>query len=95
MDQRYGSFVWDIKKERENVQKHGVNFETAARAFMDPGRRIYIDERHSAHEERMFCIGKVSGRTLTVRFTYRNGVIRIYGAGYWRKGRRYYETKDD
>jgi hypothetical protein len=28
---------------------------------------------------------------VTVRFTYREGVIRIYGAGYWRKGRKIYE----
>jgi hypothetical protein len=30
---------------------------------------------------------------LTVRFTYRGDVIRLFGAGYWRKGRRIYEQK--
>jgi len=29
---------------------------------------------------------------LTVRFTYRGSVIRIIGAGYWRKGRKIYES---
>jgi hypothetical protein len=29
---------------------------------------------------------------LTVRFTYRSGVIRIIGAGYWRKGKKIYEA---
>ena len=28
---------------------------------------------------------------LTVRFTLRNGAIRVIGAGYWRKQRRLYE----
>jgi len=28
------------------------------------------------------------------RFTYREDKIRIFGAGYWRKGRFYYEKKD-
>jgi hypothetical protein len=28
---------------------------------------------------------------VTVRFTLREGVIRIYGAGYWRKGKKIYE----
>jgi hypothetical protein len=28
---------------------------------------------------------------MTVRFTCRRGVIRIFGAGYWRRGRRIYE----
>ena len=94
MDRHFGSFVWDVKKASDNVRKHGVDFETAVRVFKDPGRKIYIDERHSESEERLFCLGKVSGKVLTVRFTYREGRIRIYGAGYWRQGRRYYEQTD-
>ena len=31
---------------------------------------------------------------LTVRFTYRNRVIRIIGAGYWRKGKRIHEQEN-
>ena len=34
-----------------------------------------------------FCFGAVDGGVLTVHFTWRAGVIRIFGAGYWRKGR--------
>lgn len=30
---------------------------------------------------------------LTVRFTIRSGIIRVIGAGYWRKQRKIYETK--
>jgi len=94
MDRHFGSFVWDVKKETANVRKHGVDFETAARAFKDPYRKIYTDEKHGEAEDRLFCLGKVSGRVLTVRFIYREGTIRIYGAGYWRRGRRYYEQAD-
>jgi hypothetical protein len=36
----------------------------------------------------------VNDGILTVRFTYRGHVIRIYGAGYWRKGRRIYEEQN-
>ena len=95
MDRHFGSFVWDGRKESANIRKHGVNFEIAAQVFKDPARKIYVDERHGVDEERLFCIGKVAGKTLTVRFTYREGMIRIYGAGYWRKGRRYYEQTGD
>ncbi len=28
---------------------------------------------------------------MTVRFTYRENVIRIIGAGYWRRGKKIYE----
>jgi len=88
------SFVWDADKEQENIHKHGVDFAAAAKAFKDPKRKIYVDSKHSEKEERMFCLGKVLGRVLTVRFTYRGDKIRIIGAGYWRKGAVYYEKND-
>jgi uncharacterized protein len=31
---------------------------------------------------------------MTVRFTYREAHIRIFGAGYWRKGKRIYEQQN-
>ncbi len=95
MDKIFGSFIWDREKELANIRKHGVNFITAAKAFKDAERRIYIDSKHIEKEERFFCIGKVDNMILTVRFTYRENKIRIFGAGYWRKGREYYEKEDD
>lgn len=91
--ENHNSFIWDFDKELVNIDKHGVDFVTAARAFKDPKRKIYIDSKHSKKEERFFCIGKVDDEVLTVRFTYRADKIRIIGAGYWRKGERYYEKK--
>lgn len=93
MNETKGDFAWDTRKEKINIRKHGINFITAAKAFKDPKRKIFIDSRHSEKEQRYFCIGKVRNKILTVRFTYREGKIRIYGAGYWRKGRRYYERE--
>ena len=45
-------------------------------------------------EDRFFCFGKVKGGVMTVRFTYREGIIRIIGAGYWRKGKKIYEKEN-
>ena len=84
-------FEWDEKKNRENQDKHGVTFEVAQYAFADPKRVIAKDVSHSREEERYYCFGKVEDGTLTVRFTYRDSVIRIIGAGYWRKGKQTYE----
>jgi uncharacterized DUF497 family protein len=42
-------------------------------------------------EQRYFCFGRIDDAVLTVRFTHRDGKIRIIGAGYWRKGRKLYE----
>ena len=94
MDYSSGDFVWDMEKERANVRKHGVDFSAAAQAFRDPRRKIYADSKHSAHESRLFCMGKVGDRVLTVRYVWRHGKIRIFGAGCWRKGARYYEQED-
>ncbi|MBU0952640.1 MAG: BrnT family toxin [Elusimicrobia bacterium] len=94
MDVKVGSFIWDVEKEIQNEHKHKIDFHTAFHAFKDPERKIYIDSKHSKQEERLFCIGKVDNRVLTVRFTYREGKIRIFRAGYWRKGEQYYEKND-
>jgi len=93
MKEKPHNFIWDIERELLNIQKHGVDFVTAAKAFKDSKRKIFVDEKHSSREERFFCIGKVEGRILTVRFTYRGDKIRVIGAGYWRKGIIYYEKE--
>ncbi|HXC39711.1 MAG TPA: BrnT family toxin [Burkholderiales bacterium] len=87
-------FEWDPRKDQENLEKHGVPFAQAQLAFLDPTRVIAHDKGHSSNESRYFCFGRVGRGILTVRFTYRGGVIRIFGAGYWRKGRQIYERKN-
>jgi uncharacterized DUF497 family protein len=84
-------FVWDTKKNLENQAKHVVPFEEAQYAFADPRRVIAEDLSHSGKEKRYYCFGLVGGGVLTVKFTYRGSIIRIFGAGYWRKGKGVYE----
>ena len=85
------TFEWDHQKDLINQQKHGVAFAEAQLAFADPSRVILKDISHStATEIRYFCLGEVKGEILTVRFTWRSDRIRIFGAGYWRKGRNIY-----
>lgn len=84
-------FDWDENKNTQNQEKHHVSFEHAQCAFLDEKRIIAEDLEHSQDEKRYFCIGKVDDEILTVRFTYRDNVIRIFGAGYWRKGKKTYE----
>ncbi len=84
-------FEWDKNKNASNVEKHGVSFEEAAKAFLDPERILRFNRKHSNKESRFFCFGKVGYRVMTVRFTMRGQKIRIIGAGYWREGRKVYE----
>ena len=88
-------FQWDDIKEKVNIEKHGVNFEIAKKAFFDTNRITTVDNGHSTETEtRYYCFGCVDKRIMTVRFTLREGRIRILGAGYWRKGRGFYEEKN-
>lgn len=88
-------FEWDNAKETANIEKHGVDFETAKEAFFDERRITTVDDGHSTKTEtRYFCFGLVGKKVLTVRFTLRKDVIRILGAGYWRKGRGFYEERN-
>ena len=88
------SFDWDPEKDLINQMKHQVSFSQAQYAFADPNRVIATDVSHGVNEERFYCFGMVSDGILTVRFTFRNEVIRIFGAGYWRKGKRIYELEN-
>jgi hypothetical protein len=89
------SFEWDTEKDLINQAKHGVSFLEAQYAFADPNRVIALDLTHSSVEKRYYCFGKVEEDILTVRFTYRRGMIRIFGAGYWRRGKQIYEQENE
>ena len=89
-----GDFEWDDAKDKANQNKHGLSFSEAQFAFADSKRVIARDLEHSKDEERFYCFGRLNNGIATVRFTYRQGVIRIFGAGYWRKGKRIYEREN-
>ena len=87
-------FEWDPTKDLENQAKHGVSFSRAQHAFADRKRVIAEDLTHGASERRYYCFGALDGGILTVRFTFRARVVRIHGAGFWRKGKQIYERRN-
>jgi len=88
------NFEWSEDKNLANQKNHGISFEVAQHAFDDPKRVIIRDLKHEKGEKRFFCLGQVDGGVLTVRFSFRRKRIRIYGAGYWRLGRKRYEQEN-
>ena len=58
-------FEWDSAKEQANRKKHGVDFRTAARVFLDP-YAIEFDDLAAPGELRFNAIGLVDGRMLFV-----------------------------
>ena len=82
------SFQWDEEKDTTNQKKHGISFEEAQYAFADQQKMIFLDSLHSDREKRYFCIARIATGIVTVRFTYRDQNIRIFGAAFWRAGRK-------
>jgi uncharacterized DUF497 family protein len=56
-------FEWDGEKNRQNLLKHDVRFETAALVFDDPYALTQRDERTS-DEERWITLGSVGQGTV-------------------------------
>ena len=48
-------FEWDAAKDGVNLVRHGVGFEFAQLAFLDPSRVIAEDLDHGGDEQRYFC----------------------------------------
>lgn len=76
-------FEWDENKNRGNLVKHKVSFETASLVFDDP-LALAIQDRIVEGEERWQTLGMVSGVVLLVAHTYRyedsDEVIRLISA---------------
>ena len=75
-------FEWDPKKNKANIKKHGMDFETAALVFADENRLIKYDVSHSIDEDRYITIGVVSGTVVIVMVVYteNDNVTRIISA---------------
>ena len=72
-------FEWDTAKERANRKKHGIDFRTAARVFLDP-YVIEFDDLDAVDELRFNAIGLVDGRLLFVTYAMRGAIVRIISA---------------
>jgi uncharacterized DUF497 family protein len=72
-------FEWDSAKEQANRKKHGIDFRTAAKVFLDP-YVIEFDDLDAAGELRFNAVGVVDGRMLFVTYTTRGDVVRIISA---------------
>jgi uncharacterized DUF497 family protein len=72
-------FEWDRAKERANRKKHGIDFPTAAKVFLDP-YVIEFDDHDLTGEPRFSAIGQVDGLMLFVVYTMRGDVVRIISA---------------
>ncbi len=73
-------FEWDDDKAAANWRDHGVTFEQAARACLDPFAVELIDDREDYGEERINLLGMCGGIILHVTYTERGDRIRLISA---------------
>ena len=74
-----GHFEWDPKKNRENRQKHGINFTDVVGIFDKPCVEG-LDERFNYGEPRMIAYGQLGSHVVVVVFCWRKDCRRIISA---------------
>jgi uncharacterized DUF497 family protein len=68
-------FEWDEEKNQANIEKHGIDFRIAQKAFLDSRRVILADEEHSQEELRFYCLGwrrNCHGKIYDTRWSFQN-----------------------
>jgi hypothetical protein len=83
------TFEWDLAKAQENLEKHGISFDLAARALRDPLAIEDLDDRDDYGEERIRSTAMADGIVLRIVYTIREDRIRIISA---RKATRHEEN---
>lgn len=75
-------FEWDDEKEKINIKKHKLDFETASYVFADENRLEIFDENHSTDEDRYITIGLINQVPVVVMVVYteREESIRLISA---------------
>lgn len=74
-------FEWDEVKAASNFAKHGVSFDEAASALLDPVALTVFDTTHSGAEDRWLTIGSTQAfRLLLEVSTERDTATRIISA---------------
>lgn len=75
-------FEWSLKKEKQNIKKHGLSFQEASKIFT--GRSDYLelyDDLHSEDEDRFIAIGLIVKGVIVVVYVERDfETIRIISA---------------
>ena len=62
------NYVWDRRKSRSNLTRHGIAFEDAIGIFDGPTLEK-VDDRFDYREIRVYAIGLANGLEVTVIYT--------------------------
>jgi len=73
------SFEYDENKSKQNLAKHGIDFDTAQMLWNDPDLLV-LPAKKSTDETRFLVIGSISQKHWSAIITYRGKNIRIISA---------------
>jgi len=74
-------FTWDRRKDRANLEKHGLSFAEASTVFADPLAATIDDPDHSEGEARFVTMGfTANNRLIVVSHTEEGDTVRIISA---------------
>jgi len=68
-------FQYDSSKSKDNLKKHGINFEDAQELWNDPD--CIVIPVKTLNEKRYLLIGNLNNKIWSAIFTIRNKKIRI------------------
>ena len=86
---------YDPAKNRKNIKKHKISFETAIIFFQDPNPDVEFDEDNSLNEDRYRGTFRYNDHYLFIVYTMRGEAIRLISARlatkdevnrYWERG---------
>ncbi|ELX10081.1 hypothetical protein Jab_2c21680 [Janthinobacterium sp. HH01] len=63
-------FEWDALKAKTNLRKHGVSFDEAQDAFLDPYAQSWLDSEHIDHQDRYQLLAQSRQREILLLISY-------------------------
>jgi len=73
-------FDWHAAKCARNITERGIDFADVLVAFVDPDRRVVVDNRKDYGETRFNMLAKIEGRVFHITYTERGEMTWIISA---------------
>ena len=84
------NFVWDMKKSKTNLAKHGISFEQAAEAFFDPFIKIVDASRNHEMRDAIIGMDKQWNLLFVVHIAFEDNRIRVISARKVTRSEKYF-----
>ncbi len=72
-------FIWDKKKKKKNIKKHGIDFLELGKVFEKP-MLTRIDDREDYGETRWISLGDLDGKIVVLVYTEEDDTVRLISA---------------